>query len=112
MGGQLGTYDRVLQNQANAFGTTVDELEQGIEEAQLAAARQKPQRAPRDEDDFSQNGMLKKDHKRTATPVARPEPAAPPTPRARSSCRTSSSRRTPDDRTIRRRRRRAAQLRR
>lgn len=65
MGG-LNMYDQVLQNQAEAFGTTVDELKQL---GQPAAAPPKP---PRDDDDFSQNTFMAKRQTRSEPPPSRP----------------------------------------
>lgn len=59
MGGQLNAYQRVLENQAEAFGTTVEELKQS-----LADGKPKPARPPRDDDDFSANTLMAKDHRR------------------------------------------------
>lgn len=71
-GGQLNMYDQVMQTQAEAFGTTVEDLR--------AAAEEAPQSPPpvRNEDDFSENTVMTKDY--------RPPPAAPsPPPSAGSS---------------------------
>lgn len=70
MGGQLGTYERVLENQAEAFGTTVDELKRTLEEA-----TPKPARPPRNEDDFSENTLMSKGHR---PPPPTGPPASPP----------------------------------
>lgn len=71
MGGQLGTYERVLENQAEAFGTTVDELKRTLEEATA-----KPVKPPRNEDDFSENTLMSKGHR----PPPPTGPAASPPP--------------------------------
>lgn len=66
MGGQLDVYDRVMENQAEAFGTTIDELKESLGEAPKPAAR-----PPRSDDDFSENTLMSKDHGRS-------RPAPPP----------------------------------
>lgn len=70
MGGQLNAYDRVLQNQAEAFGTTVEDLTATLEQPAKA-----PPKPPRNEDDFSDNTLMGKGH-RPAPPTG---PAAVPT---------------------------------
>lgn len=67
-GAELGAMDRVLQNQADAFGTTVEELKNSLPPDDPAAPKA-PQAAKRNDDDFSESTLMSKDH--------RPSPAAP-----------------------------------
>lgn len=59
MGGELNVYDRVLENQADAFGTTVEELKRSLDQAPA-----KPAKPVRNEDDFSENTLLSKDYRK------------------------------------------------
>jgi DNA-binding protein YbaB len=63
MGGQLNVYDRVLENQADAFGTTVEELKRSLDQAPA-----KPAKPVRNEDDFSENTLLSKDYRKPPPP--------------------------------------------
>lgn len=71
MGGQLNAYDRVLQNQADAFGTTVDELKDSIGDVPQPA---KPGRS--DDDDFSEGTLMSKGYK--PPPPTGPSAGGPP----------------------------------
>lgn len=68
----FNVYDKVLQDQATAFGTTVEELKESL--APSAAA--KPARPPRNEDDFSENTFMAK-RDRPAPPSAPEAPGRP-----------------------------------
>ncbi len=54
MGGHAA-YDQVLQNQADALGTTVDQLKES-----MAASEPRPVQPPRNEDDYSENTLMSK----------------------------------------------------
>lgn len=73
-GAQLGAMDRVLQNQADAFGTTVDELKNNLPPGDPAAPKAPPAAKP-NEDDFSENTLMSKGHRPpppTSAPLAEP----------------------------------------
>lgn len=76
-GSRLHTMDRVLQDQADALGTTVEELKSTLPPGDPAAPRTRPQ-ARRNDDDFSENTLMSKGHRRP--PEAPSEPPPPPPP--------------------------------